>query len=151
MEEYKVNDYSEFDDGISTTNSYIDKLNTSIDSIANQMTSLNNESTFMGPACDSAVQAHTAIGKALSSNVSNFQSISSYLGNTSDNYKAGDKAASETVESTDGTSTTEMSKPSDTPNESKSAEGGIASAGKKVAEKAADVIENAVDKIKDSV
>jgi hypothetical protein len=96
--EYNV-DYQEMESAKSTTDSFIDVLNTSMDSVSKQMSNLNNESVFMGPACESAVQAHTTILAALSSNVSNFHAVSNYLETSEENYKAGDSTASDTVTS----------------------------------------------------
>ena len=101
MEEYSVSDYGIFNDAISTTKSFNDKLNT-IQSQANDCkTKLNNESVFMGPICDSCVKGFGTVDLAITSLVSNFGVISGYLADTGTAYVNGDTEAMTKVLSID--------------------------------------------------
>ncbi len=97
MEDYKVSDYGIFNDAISTTKAFNDKI-TAIQSDMNTCKSkLNDESVFMGPICESCVQGFGTVDGALSTLVSNFGTISTYLNDTATAYVNGDTEAMKTV------------------------------------------------------
>ena len=97
MEEYKVSDYSIFNNAISTTSNYSNKITSIQEAMTNSKNQLNNESVFMGPICDSCVQGFGSLDSLIATLISNFGTISNYLNETSTAYKNGDEAAMEKV------------------------------------------------------
>lgn len=96
-ENYSVSDYGIFDNAVSTTSKVIEKLNESKTTIDECKTNLSNESIFMGPLCDEAVNGVSTSSANITQALDNFSEISSYIADTSSKYKAGDEAASNTV------------------------------------------------------
>lgn len=60
-------------------------------------TNLNNESVFMGPICDEAVNAFSEVSVKLNEITENFSTISTFINETAESYKAGDDAATKEV------------------------------------------------------
>lgn len=60
-------------------------------------TNLNNESVFMGPICDEAVNAFSEVSLKLNEITENFSTISTFINETAESYKAGDDAATKEV------------------------------------------------------
>ena len=59
MEEYSVSDYSIFNDAISTTKSFTDKIETVQSAVNDSKSKLNDEAVFLGPICDSCIKGFT--------------------------------------------------------------------------------------------
>ncbi len=102
MEDYKVSDYGIFNDAISTTKSFTDKITSIQTDMNNCKSKLNDESVFMGPICDSCVQGFGTVDGEITSLVSNFGTISSYLNDTATAYINGDTEAMKKVLSISG-------------------------------------------------
>lgn len=96
-ENYNVSDYGIFDNAVSTTSKVSEELNVSKTTIDECKTNLSNESVFMGPLCDEAVNGFSTSSANITQALDNFSKISSYITETSSKYKAGDEAASNTV------------------------------------------------------
>lgn len=96
-ENYKVSDYGIFDNAVSTTSKVSDTITTSKSTINECRSNLSNESVFMGPLCDEAVNGFSTVDSSITQILDNFSKISSYITETSNNYKSGDDAASSTL------------------------------------------------------
>ena len=96
-ENYSVSDYGIFDSAVSTTSKVTESLNTSKTTITESKTNLSNESVFMGPLCDEAVNGFSKVDASVTQILDNFSKISSYINETATNYKSGDESASNTV------------------------------------------------------
>ena len=97
MNEYKISDYGIFNDAISTTNKVNESLTNNQTTINDCSTNLNNESVFMGPICDEAVNAFSEVSVKLNELTENFSTISTFINETAESYKAGDVAATKEV------------------------------------------------------
>ncbi len=119
-ENYSVSDYGIFDSAVSTTSKVTESLNTSKTTITECKTNLSNESVFMGPLCDEAVNGFSKVDASVTQILDNFSKISSYITETATNYKSGDESASNTVLRIDsGTITTSTTSNVSTGNETK--------------------------------
>lgn len=96
MNDYSVSDYSIFDDAISNVNTFVDQAN-SVNDVISECKSELNDSIFMGPVSDNCQEVLGSLSADISSIVSDFGKISSYLSDTSSNYQAGDNSASNEV------------------------------------------------------
>ncbi len=96
-EKYSVSDYGIFDNAVSTTSKVSNTMTTSKSTINECRSNLNNESVFMGPLCDEAVNGFSTASTSITQILDNFSKISSYITETSNNYKSGDENASNTV------------------------------------------------------
>ncbi len=94
MNEYNVSDYGIFTNSINTTKVLNSKFEEMKTSSTNCKSTLSNQAVFMGPACDSCLQALASADSKLVTLTDNFSTIISYLAETSANYQAGDQAAS---------------------------------------------------------
>ena len=97
MEEYSVSDYSIFNDAISTTKSFTDKIETVQSAVNDSKSKLNDEAVFLGPICDSCIKGFTNLDGSINSLVSNFGTISGYLNDTANAYVNGDSEAMKSV------------------------------------------------------
>ena len=97
MSEYKVSDYGIFSDAVGTTNKFNEQLSTSKEDINSCSTKLNNESIFMGPACDEAVKVCKSGCSKLELLSGNYTTMGDFLKTTASNYKAGDDKAKTTI------------------------------------------------------
>lgn len=93
MNDYKVSDYGIFNDAVATTNKLNTSLGTSKETITKCQTQLNNESVFMGPACDEAINGFSSATSRISLLTENYSTIGKYLTDTAANYKSGDDSA----------------------------------------------------------
>lgn len=121
MSTYEVSDYGIFSDGIASTNSLNDSFKTASDDMNTAATVIKDDSVFMGPAADECRTQVEKINTLFTASVENFSTLSSYLAQSSGNYKAGDDAASKTVTdstdtATDGTSVNVNSQSTDKKN-----------------------------------
>lgn len=92
-EKIKTGEYGKFEEAMTK----VDAMNTSLEEskgkiIAN-ISSLNNDSVFQGPICDSCVEAFEKLKNALDLDVSNFNTIRGYLDKSLNNYLNADKSA----------------------------------------------------------
>ena len=91
--EINTGNYDNFTAGVGT----VDKLNKALEARKTEFegykNSLNNESVFAGPMCDSAVEAFTNLGKMLDSTVTNFSKIGEYINQVLSNYQDADSDA----------------------------------------------------------
>ena len=102
MSDYKVNDYSAFDQAITTTKAYTTKLGEVEKSIEESKTVINNTSVFMGPVQENCVAEFETLNTDYKLITENFNTIATYLQTVCDGYKAGDASASELVLSASG-------------------------------------------------
>jgi len=104
MEEYKVSDYGIFNNAINSTSTFTNKITSIQEAMSNSKSQLNSESVFMGPICESCIQGFGTVDGEISTLVSNFGTIASYLNDTATAYKNGDSAAMTKVLSSNGNS-----------------------------------------------
>ena len=78
-ENYNVSDYGIFDNAVSTTSKVSEELNVSKTTIDECKTNLSNESVFMGPLCDEAVNGFSTSSANITQVLDNFSKISSYI------------------------------------------------------------------------
>ncbi len=100
-ENIAVSSYGAFQDGVSTINNLNSDLETSQKEIANCKSSLDSDAVFMGPICDSCMDAFSKADSITSDVVATFSSIASYLTDTAASYKEGDTAGSQLLLSID--------------------------------------------------
>ena len=109
MNDYKVSDYSIFDNGKATIN----KLNVSVEAgktkITESKTRLSDASIYMGPAADEAVNGCTQAESKAATMMEHMNQLSALLTGTSANYQEGDKKAENTVTSSTTATTTTTS------------------------------------------
>lgn len=98
MNEYNVSDYGIFSNAISTIQNTNTKIETGKTQISEAKTKLSSESIFMGPAADETKNGCAQVESKLSTMTTNFNTLSDHLKTSSNNYQAGDQAASTTVE-----------------------------------------------------
>lgn len=98
MDGYSFSDYGIFSSAVSTTNTVktsVDNCNTALGEVK---TIIGNESVFMGPIAEECVKAIDSLNTDLTGLCDNFNTISSYLIQTSSNYSNTDKNASNTIQ-----------------------------------------------------
>lgn len=100
---FKVGDYSLFEDGISTTTSVIDNINTTSTSLNSSKSQLSNQAVFMGPICDSCLAGFDKANVNITGLTTTFSNFSTYLKTVEDKYKSGDSSAENTIINADGT------------------------------------------------
>lgn len=106
MDGYKFDDYGIFSNAVSTTNKLC-SISTSLnDAVVEAEQKLSDQSIFMGPIADECVQAISSLSTSINDVKSNFETISSYLISTAQNYKTTDTNASNTILNLNSTSTT---------------------------------------------
>lgn len=96
-EEYNVSDYGIFSDAVSTTNSLNDTLESNQDVIGQCKNQISDASIFMGPICDSCVDAFGNIDTKVTTLISNFSKIGAYLTETAGTYQRGDSEAATNI------------------------------------------------------
>ena len=89
-------DYSKFDEAKAKVESLKKALEDHNKSASNYGNQLNSESVFAGPICDSAMEGISSLNSKISSDVSNFSAIGSYLSKALSNYLSADKSAKDT-------------------------------------------------------
>ncbi|MBP5678859.1 MAG: hypothetical protein J6X28_03425 [Bacilli bacterium] len=97
LNQYEFGSYGIFSDGVNTCKTFNNEVNTNMDILSTCQTQLNNGSVFMGPACDSCVEGFSKASSKLTSCVTNFSAIGSYLVESSSTYKAGDDASTKLI------------------------------------------------------
>lgn len=102
MENYKVSDYSIFNNAISSTSNFTNKINSIQEAMSNSKSKLNSESVFMGPICESCIKGFGSLDGDINTLVSNFGTIAGYLNDTATAYMNGDSAAMNKVLSING-------------------------------------------------
>ena len=100
--EIKTGSYSNFDTAMET----VDRLNKALESrkteIEGYKNSLNDESVFAGPMCDSAVEGFTSLGNKILSTTGNFSTIKGYVSKALTNYLDADNKAVTYLDIKDG-------------------------------------------------
>ena len=111
MNEYSISDYGIFSDAIATTSQVQQNIESSNTILKEAQQSINNESVFMGPICDSCVNGFTKANSSFTKLNDNFTAIKSYLIESANTYKNGDMGASNAILNLDSTGaiTTNMS------------------------------------------
>ena len=94
MNEYKVSDYGIFNSAVSTAKKLNEKINTSKSTIDDCKSKLNSEAIFMGPICNSCMDAFKSVSSKITTMTSNFSTIGNYLTDTASTYQKGDTTAS---------------------------------------------------------
>lgn len=92
-ETIKTGEYSQFNSAASKVNELTTSIEDKKSTIAGYQSSLNNESVFAGPICDSCVEGFTNLNNMLSSLISNFTTIKGYINSSLNNYQDADAAA----------------------------------------------------------
>ena len=100
MNEYNVSDYGIFNNAVGTVDGLSKVLSTVKDEISTCSQQLGNESIFMGPISEQAVEGCTTASSRADSLSTNCSTIKSYLVETSTNYQSGDSKAQLKVLST---------------------------------------------------
>ena len=96
-EQYSVKDYNAFTQGISTTNKYSEDLSSKLEEANTLTSSLNDNSIFMGPACDECINMNENIKTGLTTAINNFQDVSNKIDKTAANYQGADNTATKTI------------------------------------------------------
>ena len=94
MNDYSFSNYGIFSDGVATTKTLNDSFTEGQTSLTGYRTTLADGSIFMGPACDSCVEAMTSANSKISSLVNSFSTMYSFLISSSKDYAKGDSNAS---------------------------------------------------------
>lgn len=100
MSEYKVSNFSIFNDAVNHIRGLNDNLKNIQKDINNYKGTLNDENIFLGPVADNTLNAYVDVNNKIDSNVSNYNKIDNYLEEVANSYvnndsKASDKAASD--------------------------------------------------------
>ena len=106
MKDYQVTDYGIFSDAISTTTKYSESIKNTQTAATEAETTIKDESVFMGPIQENCVQEFSKMTVEMNTMVENFNTLATFLQQSSGNYQAGDQAASTTIENTEATSST---------------------------------------------
>ena len=93
MNDYSVTDYGIFNEAVSTIKNLNNSFNEKQNTLGECKTKLSDASIFMGPICDSCIDGMNQSNTKISSLISAFQKIESYIIQTSSNYKTGDEEA----------------------------------------------------------
>lgn len=97
MNEYKISDYTIFDNAVATTT----ELSNSVESVKRGFedckSTLNNESIFMGPIADECFQALYTVNSKMEETKASLAKTSEYLSQTSARYQEGDAEAAAQV------------------------------------------------------
>lgn len=105
-ENIDVSSYSIYDDASATVTSMNEKVNTTSTDLNTSKASLNKESVFMGPICDSSVNGFDKSMKILSDLMGILTNDVQYFQYVSSKYKSGDSNASNIIMNEDGTFST---------------------------------------------
>ena len=97
MKDYQVSDYSILSNAQATTKSYIGKLGEVQSGIAESKQIISNTAVFMGPVQENCMQEFASLDADYQTIVTNFNTLGTFIGTTSENYQAGDKDAQNTV------------------------------------------------------
>ena len=98
MSEYNVKDYEMFSSAIDATNNSVKTLLECFQSVQQEANKLKNSEIFCGPLCESAVQEWDVINSKSEDIIKGFNSISSYLSETSQAYAQTDATTSKELE-----------------------------------------------------
>ena len=109
MSGYSIKDYGIFQDAVTTTNNFSTAATTGSEVINSCKTALSNDSVFMGPACDSCIEALNNSYSKLENIIANCASVVSYFGETVATYKTGDNKAAKILSFSNGSFTTSTS------------------------------------------
>lgn len=101
-EEIKTGDYGQFSEAINRVNDISTKLDGYKSTIVGYQNSLNNESVFAGPICDSCLSAFTNLNNMISTSTGNFSVIKGYVNGALTNYQAADASAVKYLDIKDG-------------------------------------------------
>lgn len=92
-ETIQTGEYSNYDTAMSTISSMGTSIEEKKTEVAGYKNQLGNESIFMGPICDSALEGIDSLTTKLTQNVTNYDTIKSYVGQVKSNYQAADDSA----------------------------------------------------------
>lgn len=106
MNDYNVSQYGIFSDAVSTSNTFNTSVTTEQTTLSNCKSELSDGSVFMGPICNSCVAAFGNVDSKISTLVTSFSTMSSYLIDTSSEYKKGDSEATKIIIMENGVVTT---------------------------------------------
>lgn len=98
--EINIGNYASLDEGSKTASTYSSNLSDLASQAISQITKLNNESVFMGPACDQSVSAFKSIESSLSTSAGIFQATSATINTVKENYELADTEATKTISET---------------------------------------------------
>lgn len=102
MNEYEVQDYGLFQDGVSSVQTLNNNLSSCLDVLEESKATLGNDSIFMGPVSDSCLDGIDMVASQLSGLNEDFSTMGDFLINSSSSYQASDAAASSNVSSGGG-------------------------------------------------
>ena len=97
MSDYKVSDYGIFQDAIGTTNKLNEKISSTKSATKDVKNIIDNDTIFMGPMADSCIEGIENLTISMQNRRTDFNAMTSYLVETSNNYQVGDQEASDTV------------------------------------------------------
>ncbi len=96
-ENIQVSDYGAFSDGVSSINTLNTDFASSKTAISDCQSTLDSDAVFMGPICDSCMDAFSAANSKINNITSDFSAVGDYLVDTANSYQEGDKAGSDAV------------------------------------------------------
>ena len=109
MNDYSVSDYVIFSDGINTTKTYNNQIDSLQTDLSNSKIKIADQSIFMGPIQENCLEEFETLDTSMTTMSQNLSTISSYLSEICNAYQTGDKKASQTVlketQNSDGTIT----------------------------------------------
>lgn len=89
----ETGDYGQFSSAINKVNTLNTDLDAQKTAIVGYQNSLNNESIFAGPICDSCIEGFTNLNKTIDLTVSNFSTIKGYVNSALNNYQSADSVS----------------------------------------------------------
>ena len=98
MNEYNIKDYEMFSSAIEATTTNVKTLIAAFNAVQQEAEKLKNADLFYGPLCDSAIAEWEVINSKSQDIINGFNSISSYLSETSAAYAAADATTSKEIE-----------------------------------------------------
>ncbi len=97
MPDTTVGNYGAFSDGVSSINTLNTDFASSKTVISDCQSTLDSDAVFMGPICDSCLEAFSTANSKINDITSDFSAVGEYLVETANSYQSDDKQASNTV------------------------------------------------------
>lgn len=98
----ETGDYGQFTSAINRVSTLNSELEENKTTIVGYQNSLNNESVFAGPICDSCVEGFTNLNNLINVMTENFSTIKGYVNSSLNNYQGADASAVKYLDIKDG-------------------------------------------------